>query len=76
MIRIVSWNLLHLAGASVPEIVALIERERPGLLLMQEATKEIDRLPAVAGGFYARCRCPTAAMAWPCGRRNRPPVRR
>jgi endonuclease/exonuclease/phosphatase (EEP) superfamily protein YafD len=58
MPKIISWNLLHLAGASVAEIVNLIEWERPDLLLMQEATPVIDHLPASVGGFYTRCPLP------------------
>jgi endonuclease/exonuclease/phosphatase family metal-dependent hydrolase len=58
MTKIISWNLLHLAGASVPEIQTLIDRERPDLLLMQEATEDIDHLPNRVGGFYTRCPLP------------------
>jgi endonuclease/exonuclease/phosphatase family metal-dependent hydrolase len=53
MIKIISWNLLRLTGASVDDIVRLIHRERPDLLLMQEATEDIGHLPARIGGFYA-----------------------
>ncbi len=53
--RILSWNLLKHAGAGVAEIGRLIERHRPDLLLMQEATARIDALPgAVGGGCYVR----------------------
>jgi endonuclease/exonuclease/phosphatase (EEP) superfamily protein YafD len=52
--KIISWNLLHFAGATVDEIETLIEDERPDLLLMQEATRRIDLLPARLGGYYAR----------------------
>jgi endonuclease/exonuclease/phosphatase (EEP) superfamily protein YafD len=55
MKKIISWNLLRLTGASVDEIVRLITWERPHLLLMQEATDVIDRLPDRVGGYYARC---------------------
>ena len=52
--RIISWNLLRLVGASVDEILGLVEMERPDLLLLQEATHDIDALPARLGGHYSR----------------------
>ncbi len=58
MTRIVSWNLLHMQGASVADIVTLVEKTGPDLLLMQEATREIDQLPALIGGFYTRSPLP------------------
>jgi endonuclease/exonuclease/phosphatase (EEP) superfamily protein YafD len=58
MTTIISWNLLHLTGASVTEVAGLVRQEHPDLLLMQEATEEIDRLPGLIGGFYARCPLP------------------
>ncbi|HTZ76719.1 MAG TPA: endonuclease/exonuclease/phosphatase family protein [Stellaceae bacterium] len=51
-LKVVSWNLLRLTGAAVEDVVRLIERERPDLLLMQEATKEMERLPSLAGGHF------------------------
>lgn len=51
--KIVSWNLLRRTGASVASLAALIEREQPDLLLMQEATKDIEALHARVGGAYA-----------------------
>ena len=51
---VISWNLLRLTGASVDEVVALIRRERPDVVLMQEATQRIDALPGRVGGYYAR----------------------
>lgn len=56
--KIISWNLLRLHGASLPEVARLVERERPEALFMQEATREIDRLPDLVGGFYARAPLP------------------
>jgi len=56
--KIISWNLLRLVGASVDDVVALIARERPDLLLMQEATRDIDALPARIGGHYTRTPLP------------------
>ena len=55
---VISWNLMRLTGASVDEVVSLIRRERPDLLLMQEATHRIDALPARVGGCYARVPLP------------------
>ncbi len=54
MIKIVSWNLLRLIGASLDDVVRLVHQERPRLLLMQEATKRIDDLPKRLGGSYGR----------------------
>ncbi len=54
MIKIVSWNLLRLVGATLDDVVRLARQERPHLLLMQEATKRIDDLPKHLGGTYAR----------------------
>jgi endonuclease/exonuclease/phosphatase family metal-dependent hydrolase len=52
--KIISWNLLRLIGASADEVAALVEREAPDVLLMQEATHAIDRLPEIVGGHYLR----------------------
>lgn len=52
--KIVSWNLLHRSGASLDEVVELVRREAPDLLLMQEAAEHIDGLSHRVGGFYAR----------------------
>jgi endonuclease/exonuclease/phosphatase (EEP) superfamily protein YafD len=56
--RVISWNLLRLEGAAVGDVAALIERERPDLLLMQEATQHLDALPGLVGGHYNR-------LPWP-----------
>ena len=56
--KLVSWNLLRLVGASLSEVVDLIEREQPDILLMQEATHDIDALPQRVGGGYARVPLP------------------
>ena len=52
--KIISWNLLRLTGASLEDVVRLIRQERPELLLMQEATKRIDGLHKRLGGSYSR----------------------
>ncbi len=54
MVKIVSWNLLRLVGATLEELCRLIEAQRPDLLLLQEATAMVDALPAHVGGHYAR----------------------
>jgi endonuclease/exonuclease/phosphatase (EEP) superfamily protein YafD len=54
MLKLISWNLLRLTGASLDDIVRLIRREQPDLLLMQEATREIDGLTDRVGGQYQR----------------------
>ena len=56
--KIVSWNLLRRAGAAVGDLVALIEQEKPDLLLMQEATRCIGALPDRVGGAYAWAQLP------------------
>lgn len=51
---ILSWNLLKRAGAGADDIRRLVETHRPDLVLLQEATKDIDRLPGLLGGHYVR----------------------
>ncbi len=58
MTKLVSWNLLRLTGASLADVVGLIEREEPDLLLMQEATQVMDGLVACVGGQYVRSPLP------------------
>ena len=57
-VRVISWNLLRLTGASVEDVALLIEREHPDLLLMQEATREMEALPARVGGHLHRLPLP------------------
>jgi endonuclease/exonuclease/phosphatase (EEP) superfamily protein YafD len=54
MFKLISWNLLRLTGASLDDVVRLIWREDPDLLLMQEATREMDGLTSIVGGQYER----------------------
>ena len=54
MAKLISWNLLRLTGASLDDVVRLIRREDPDLLLMQEATREMDGLTHSVGGQYQR----------------------
>jgi len=53
-LKIVSWNLLRLTGAAVGDVVSLARREKPDVLLMQEATKHMEELPALLGGHFHR----------------------
>ena len=57
-VKIISWNLLRLTGASLDDVARLVARQSPDLLLMQEATQHIDGLPGQVGGHYARCALP------------------
>ena len=52
--KVVSWNLLRRVGAAAEDVAALVREQRPDLLLMQEATKEIERLPSLVGGHFYR----------------------
>jgi endonuclease/exonuclease/phosphatase (EEP) superfamily protein YafD len=54
MTKLISWNLLRLTGASLNDVVRLIRREKPDLLLMQEATQAMDGLTGRVGGQYQR----------------------
>jgi endonuclease/exonuclease/phosphatase (EEP) superfamily protein YafD len=53
-VKVISWNLLRRTGADVEDVARLVEREAPDLLLMQEATAEMEALPALAGGYFHR----------------------
>jgi endonuclease/exonuclease/phosphatase (EEP) superfamily protein YafD len=49
-VKVISWNLLRLTGAPVADIASLIDEQKPDLLLMQEAVKDVERLPDLVGG--------------------------
>lgn len=49
-LKIISWNLWHRAGAMLGDLAALIEAERPDLLLMQEAKQPLEGLTHSVGG--------------------------
>ena len=51
-------ELLRLTGAAVEDVAALVEQQRPDLLLMQEATAPLDALPALIGGCFHRLPLP------------------
>jgi endonuclease/exonuclease/phosphatase family metal-dependent hydrolase len=50
--------LLRLTGAAVEDVAALVERQRPDLLLMQEATAPLRGLPELVGGSFHRLPLP------------------
>ena len=52
--KIISWNLLRRTGAAVEDVAALVAREHPDVLLMQEATREIEALPSMIDGHFHR----------------------
>jgi endonuclease/exonuclease/phosphatase family metal-dependent hydrolase len=51
-IKVISWNLWHRGGAVIGDLAALVEAERPDLLLMQEAKQPLEALPNFVGGFF------------------------
>jgi exonuclease III len=53
-VRLISWNVLRWIGATAADLAALIESHSPDLLLLQEATTDIDALPTLAGGHFWR----------------------
>jgi len=53
-LKVISWNVLRLTGAAAEDVAALIERHRPDLVLLQEATEELADLPAFVGGSLYR----------------------
>lgn len=75
-LKVISWNLLRRTGATVHDVAALITRENPVILLMQEATVEIDALPLLVGGHYSRAPLPGRIHGLACWSRqpfSRPP---
>jgi endonuclease/exonuclease/phosphatase (EEP) superfamily protein YafD len=51
-LRVLSWNLLRLTGATVEDVAALVKAAKPDLLLLQEATKKMEGLPDLVGGHF------------------------
>jgi endonuclease/exonuclease/phosphatase family metal-dependent hydrolase len=56
--KLISWNLLHHDGANLADVAELIDRERPDLLLLQEATRQFEGLVRLVGGAFARAPLP------------------
>lgn len=76
-LRIISWNLLRLTGATLEDVAWLVRRHRPDVLLMQEATQAIDALPSQVGGYYARTPLPGrihGLAVWTPGELAHPPT--
>lgn len=77
--RVISWNLLRRVGASLRDVVGLVEENRPDLLLMQEATEHVTGLQAAVGGTCLRLPLPDriyGLAAWsPHGLETAAPVR-
>ncbi|QDH13962.1 endonuclease/exonuclease/phosphatase family protein [Formicincola oecophyllae] len=57
-LRVVSWNLLHIKGATLHDVLRLVDLTNPDVLLMQEALPMTDALPGLLGGHYARACLP------------------
>jgi len=51
-LKVISWNVLRRVGATAEDVAALVAEQRPDLLLLQEATKEMHALPALIGGHF------------------------
>jgi endonuclease/exonuclease/phosphatase family metal-dependent hydrolase len=68
--KVISWNLLRLEGAAVKDVAALLERERPDVLLMQEVTQHMDVLTASVGGHYHRLPWPGRIHGLACWSRH------
>ena len=68
--KVISWNLLRIEGAAVKDVAALLERERPDVLLMQEATQHMDALPVLVGGHYHRLPWPGRIHGLACWSRH------
>ena len=50
--RILSWNILRKTGATADDVAELVVRHRPDLVLLQEATNHLSKLPDLIGGHY------------------------
>jgi endonuclease/exonuclease/phosphatase family metal-dependent hydrolase len=51
-LKIISWNLLRLTGASSEDVATLIEKHCPDLVLLQEVTDDLAQLPKLVGGYF------------------------
>ncbi len=77
VIKIISWNLLRVVGASLEDVASLIRREKPDLLLMQEATHHIENLCQSVGGHFARAPLPGrihGPAIWSAAEWSKPPA--
>lgn len=77
MLRVISWNLLRLTGATLEDVVRLVRAQQPDLLLMQEATAAIDTLAEEVGGHYWRTPLPGrihGLAVWTPKPLSRPPL--
>ncbi|MDI2090262.1 endonuclease/exonuclease/phosphatase family protein [Commensalibacter oyaizuii] len=52
--KVISWNLLRKVGATPYDVAYLVNTHQPDLLLMQEATEEMNIIPQLLGGYYSR----------------------
>ena len=52
-VKVISWNLLRSVGATCDDVIDLVRRERPDLLVLQEVTSAFDGLADSLGGSYA-----------------------
>lgn len=53
-LRVLSWNLLRRVGARAEDVAGLIRTHKPNLVLLQEATEDIESLPSLVGGHFHR----------------------
>jgi endonuclease/exonuclease/phosphatase (EEP) superfamily protein YafD len=75
--HLISWNLLHRDGANPGDVALLIERQRPDVLLMQEATQALEVLCNLVGGSFHRTPLPGRAHGlaiWTPHPQARPPL--
>jgi endonuclease/exonuclease/phosphatase family metal-dependent hydrolase len=68
--KVISWNLLRRTGAGVADVAALLKREQPDVMLMQEVTQHMDVLPTLAGGHYHRLPWPGRIHGLACWSRH------
>ncbi len=54
LLRVASWNLLRRVGAAPTDVAEFVRRHRPELLLLQEATADMEALPRLVGGYFFR----------------------
>jgi len=68
--RLISWNVLRQAGATAEDLAGLVDDQQPDLLLLQEATVDLDRVQSLIGGYYWRRSMPNRAhgLAFWCPR--------